>query len=219
MGRRRRMELVRRHLSFGRISAVVATGLALSLPGPAALGAGGQNVQVTPVQPSHRGAASAVLLRAVRLTHELRGLAVQVRTAAHHRTELSRRIVTIARAREAAVLALVAHDPQAAGHLILPRQTRHVLAAIRGADVERSFAVEGRHVIVTIEHDPHDLNLDRLVTSGGRVFELYGISSQATVGLTSARTDVAMAAHGFELGGRLLATRISAKNLGFAATA
>src|SRR5436309_787838 len=126
MARTRRFKFVRRHLSFGRISAVVATGLALSLPGTAALGAGGRNAQVTPVQPSHRAPASTVRLRAVRLTHELRGLAVQVRTAGRHRTELNRRIVTLSRAREAAVLALVAHDPQAAGHLVLSPRTRHL---------------------------------------------------------------------------------------------
>ena len=185
----------------------------LGLPAGKAFG-GSTRPLATPTQRAHPVIASAALVRATRLTHELRTLAAESRMSHARNARLFRKIVAVSRAREAAVFALLARRPEAVVHLILPARTRHVLARIKGAQLESPAAVTGSYVMWhqdDFSEKSPDFYVDRLVSATGRVSRLYGISSQAAARLRSASlsSDVRMAVRGFELGGRLLATRIS----------
>src|SRR4029079_5922004 len=130
------MRNLRRHSSLGpRVTTLIVLALVLVLPAGRAFGSH-KPILVTPAQPAHPVIAPAEQERATRLTHELRTLAVESRRAHTPKARLSRKIVAVSRAREAAVFALLRIRPEAVGRLILPATTLSVLERIKGARLE-----------------------------------------------------------------------------------
>jgi chitinase len=169
-------------------------------------------LHVTPAQRAVPVKNPAVVLRAERLTRELRTLVALRRSARRGRAAVSRRLVAVSRARQRALARLLAQDPQAARATVLPAKTRRVLSKVPGARVETQVRLEGRYRIWHQDNfkDPsRDQYVDQLVTPNGkRIFTLHGATSGLSVGLTFAhlKPNVGMSLRGYLVGKQLLVT-------------
>jgi chitodextrinase len=167
----------------------------------------------TPVQPSHWTAAPAARLRATRLTDGISALAAELQAGHANKASLSRRLVSLSRSRQRALVRLLAKDPQAVRSMILARRARRALGRLHGARVETEVALEGRYRIWHRDDfkDPsRDVFLDQLVTRDNKVFTLNGATSRVAVKLTFARLkpNARMSVRGYALGDQVLATQV-----------
>jgi chitodextrinase len=225
----RRLHPTRTRLMPSRLRGSFAAFAALTVVvvGPGSVGMGSltgrhsnhdSRVVAMSAQPSRAPLAPALQARATRLTDEVRALADALNAPQAHRAKLSRRLRVLSRRRERTLERLLVRDPAAARTLLLPARTRHTLARLSGAEVERPVALRGWYRVWhhdDFRHPTHDSYLDQLVTRDGKVVTLHGAADRVSVRLTFARLKPArLAVRGWRLGDELLATHVQTLHSG-----
>src|SRR5436190_4167247 len=101
-------------------------------------GASPQRLSAVPIAAAQSVSPQA-RAHARRLTDEVEALVAALKTPSRNRVKLTRALVAASRARQRALVGLLAkHDPAGVPSLILPRRARPTLSRVRGAAVEHS---------------------------------------------------------------------------------
>ncbi len=141
----------------------------------------------------------------------MRALTAALRAPHARKTALSRRLVTLSKARSKTLIKLLAQNPQAVRRLIVPTATARALRRVKGARVETAVDLAGPYRVWhrdDFDRSSGDVFRDQL-TARGKVFTLFGADSRVAVRLTFARLkpDAPLAVRGYALGSNVLTTK------------